>query len=126
MYGIDLIGATFGSIAIPLLLYPFGLMGTISFMAVLAIIPFLYYVITIRAKPIWSAIIYFAPFLILSVLWASGSFHVKYAAGFGEKNLIREYWSPMSRVRCYIIGGKRCTLSTIALEAITRPKQGIH
>jgi hypothetical protein len=28
MYGIDLIGATFGSISIPLLLYPFGLRGT--------------------------------------------------------------------------------------------------
>lgn len=99
-------------------------MGTISFMAVLAIIPILYYVITIRAKPIWSAIIYFAPFLILSVLWASGSFQVKYAAGFGEKNLIREYWSPMSRVALLYYRGQEMYVIDNSSRSYYAPKTG--
>jgi hypothetical protein len=44
------------------------------------------------------AVACFAPFLIIAALWASGSFQVRYAAGFAEKDLIREHWSPMSRV----------------------------
>ena len=34
----------------------------------------------------------------MGALWASGSFQVRYAAGFAERELIREHWSPMSRV----------------------------
>ena len=40
--GFDLIGATFGSISMPLLLYPFGLRGTVFLMAALAVVPILY------------------------------------------------------------------------------------
>jgi len=97
MYGIDLIGATFGSISIPLLLFPFGLRGTIFAMAALALVPLLYLFIT-RERTMRMAATCLAPLLIMGALWASGSFQVRYAAGFGERNLIREHWSPMSRV----------------------------
>ena len=97
MYGIDLIGATFGSISIPLLLYPFGLKGTVFVMAALAVVPAIYAFAT-GARRLWVAVACFAPFLIIGAVWASGSFQVKYAAGFAERELIREHWSPMSRV----------------------------
>jgi hypothetical protein len=97
MYGIDLIGATFGSISIPLLLYPFGLRGTIFVMAALAVVPILY-TLANRERTTWAAAACFVPFLIMGALWASGSFQVRYAAGFAERELIREHWSPMSRV----------------------------
>jgi hypothetical protein len=97
MYGIDLIGATFGSLTIPLLLYPFGLKGTIFALAALAVAP-VFYIFAARERKFWIAAACFAPFLIMGVLWASGSFQVRYAAGFAEKDLIREHWSPMSRV----------------------------
>ncbi|RPJ42535.1 MAG: hypothetical protein EHM27_02710 [Deltaproteobacteria bacterium] len=97
MYGIDLIGATFGSISIPLLLYPFGLRGTIFVMAVLAVAPVLYTFIT-QGRTLRVAAACLAPILIMGALWAGGSFQVRYAAGFAERELIREHWSPMSRV----------------------------
>jgi hypothetical protein len=97
MYGIDLIGATFGSISIPLLLYPFGLRGTIFVMAALAVVPVLYNFIT-QKRTLRVAAACIAPILIMGALWASGSFQVRYAAGFAERELIREHWSPMSRV----------------------------
>ncbi len=97
MYGVDLIGATFGSISIPLLLYPFGLRGTIFVMAALAMVPVLY-IVTTRERTLRVAAACIAPFFIMSVLWISGSFQVRYAAGFAERGLIREHWSPMSRV----------------------------
>jgi hypothetical protein len=97
MYGIDLIGATFGSISIPLLLFPFGLRGTIFAMAAIAVVPILYTFAT-RERAIRVAAACIAPILIMGALWASGSFQVRYAAGFAEKDLIREHWSPMSRV----------------------------
>lgn len=97
MYGMDLIGATFGSISIPLLLYPFGLRGTIFVMAALAVVPILHGFIT-QEGTIRMAAACFTPLLIMGALWASGSFQVRYPAGFSEKGLIREHWSPMSRV----------------------------
>lgn len=97
MYGIDLIGATFGSISIPLLLYPFGLRGTIFVMAALAVVPVLY-TFTTQERTLRVAAACIAPILIMGALWASGSFQVRYAAGFAERGLIREHWSPMSRV----------------------------
>ena len=97
MYGIDLIGATFGSISIPLLLYPFGLRGTIFVMAALAIVPVLY-ILTTKERTVRVAAACIAPILIMGALWGSGSFQVRYAAGFAERELIREHWSPMSRV----------------------------
>jgi hypothetical protein len=97
MYGMDLIGATFGSISIPLLLYPFGLRGTIFAMAALAVVPILY-TFTTRERTIRMAAACCAPLLIMGALWGSGSFQVRYAAGFAERDLIREHWSPMSRV----------------------------
>jgi len=97
MYGIDLIGATFGSISIPLLLFPLGLRGTIFAMAAIAVVPLLYFFAT-RERTLRMAAACFAPFLVIAALWASGSFQVRYAAGFAEKDLIREHWSPMSRV----------------------------
>ena len=97
MYGIDLIGATFGSISIPLLLYPFGLRGTIFVMAALAVVPALYNFAT-QERTLRLAAACLAPFFIMGTLWASGSFQVRYAAGFAERELIREHWSPMSRV----------------------------
>ena len=90
-------GATFGSITIPLLLYPFGLQGTICAMAVLAIAPLLYLFAT-RERTLRIAVASLAPILVIGILLASGSFQIKYAAGFAEKGLIREHWSPMSRV----------------------------
>jgi hypothetical protein len=106
MYGIDLIGATFGSISIPLLLYPFGLRGTILVMAALAVVPALYGFAT-REKTLRVAATGLAPILIMGALWASGSFQVRYAAGFAERELIREHWSPMSRVALMNYGGRQ-------------------
>ena len=97
MYGFDLIGATFGSISMPLLLYPFGLRGTILVMAAVAVVPILYAFARGEKTPRVAAACA-APILVMAVLWASGSFHVKFAAGYSEKDLIREHWSPMSRV----------------------------
>jgi hypothetical protein len=97
MYGFDLIGATFGSISMPLLLYPFGLRGTILVMAAVAVVPILYaFVRGEKTLPVAAACV--SPILVMAVLWASGSFQVKFAAGYSEKDLIREHWSPMSRV----------------------------
>jgi len=97
MYGFDLIGATFGSISMPLLLYPFGLRGTVFVMALVTLVPILY-VFATRERTLRIAAACMAPVLVMGVLWASGSFQVRYAAGFAEKDLIREHWSPMSRV----------------------------
>jgi len=97
MFGIDLIGATFGSISIPLLLFPLGLRGTIFAMAAIAVLPILYTFAT-GQRTVRSAAACIAPLLFMGALWASGSFQVRYAAGFAEKDLIREHWSPMSRV----------------------------
>jgi len=97
MYGIDLIGATFGSISMPLLLYPFGLRGTVFVMAAVAVVPILYAFAT-RERTLRVAAACVVPVLVMGGLWASGSFQVKYAAGFAERELIREHWSPMSRV----------------------------
>ena len=97
MYGIDLIGATFGSISMPLLLYPFGLRGTVLVMAAVAVVP-IFYTFATRERTLRVAAACLAPVLVLAVLWASGSFHVRYAAGFAEGDLIRDHWSPMSRV----------------------------
>jgi len=97
MYGFDLIGATFGSITIPLLLYPFGLKGTVLVMAALAVAP-VFYAFAMRERTLRLGAASAAPVLLMVLLWASGSFYVRYAAGFAEKDLIREHWSPMSRV----------------------------
>ena len=97
MYGFDLIGATFGSITLPLLLNPLGLKGTVLVMAALASLPILYALAT-REGRVWTAAALGVPFLVLAFLWGSGSFQVRFAAGFAEKDLIREHWSPMSRV----------------------------
>jgi hypothetical protein len=97
LYGIDLVGATFGSITLPLLLYPFGLRGTVLVMAAAAVVPILYAFATgQRTFRVATACV--APVFIMGALWASGSFQVRYAAGFAERDLIREHWSPMSRV----------------------------
>ncbi len=96
LYGFDLIGATFGSIAIPLLLYPLGLRGTAFLTALAAVLPVLYAFARRRTLRLAAAAL--APVLVYTGLWASGSFQIKYAAGFSEKDLIRELWSPMSRV----------------------------
>jgi hypothetical protein len=97
MYGFDLIGATCGSISMPLLLYPFGLRGTIFVMVAVTIVPVLYAFAT-RERTLRVAAACLGPVLIMAILWASGSFQVRYAAGFAEKDLIREHWSPMARV----------------------------
>ncbi len=97
MYGFDLLGATFGSISLPLLLIPFGLRGTIFVTAALAVVPVLYTFAT-RERTLRVAAAGMVPLLLMGALWASGSFQVRYAAGFAEKELIREHWSPMSRV----------------------------
>ena len=97
MYGFDLIGATFGSISMPLLLHPLGLRGTAFVMALVAVVPVLYaFVKGKRTLPVAASCV--IPILLMLVLLASGSFRVKFAAGFQEKDLIREHWSPMSRV----------------------------
>ena len=97
MYGIDLIGATFGSITIPLLLYPFGLRATVFITAAVALVPVFWELVS-RERTVRMASACLAPVLIMAVLWATGSFQIRYAAGFSEKDLIREHWSPMSRV----------------------------
>ena len=97
LYGIDLIGATVGSLTIPLLLYPIGLLGTIFVMALITILPIIYTFIAItRSKKLVIAAV--TPLLIFLVLMVSGSFRVKHAAGFSEKDLIRDYWTPFARV----------------------------
>jgi hypothetical protein len=97
LYGFDLIGATLGSISLPLLLYPFGLRGTVFAIAIVAAIPLFYALVRgPRTLPVAAACV--APLLVMIVLWASGSYNVKFAAGFQEKDLIREHWSPMSRI----------------------------
>jgi SAM-dependent methyltransferase len=106
MYGIDLIGATFGSISMPLLLYPFGLKGTVFVMAAAAVLPVLYAFATgQRTLRVVAACL--APVLVMGGLWASGSFQVRYAAGFAERELIREHWSPMSRVALMMYRGQQ-------------------
>jgi len=51
-----------------------------------------------RERTVRMASACLAPVLVMAVLWATGSFQIRYAAGFSEKDLIREHWSPMSRV----------------------------
>ena len=97
LYGFDLIGATLGSISLPLLLYPFGLRGTVFAIAIVAAIP-LFYALVRGPRTLPGAAACVAPLLVMIVLWASGSYNVKFAAGFQEKDLIREHWSPMSRI----------------------------
>ena len=84
LYGFDLIGATFGSISMPLLLYPFGLRGTIFIMALVAVVPVFYFFVR-RERTLRIGAACVAPILVMGVLWASGSFQVKFAAGFQEK-----------------------------------------
>ncbi|HSR12743.1 MAG TPA: hypothetical protein VLS90_14975, partial [Thermodesulfobacteriota bacterium] len=97
MYGIDLIGATFGSLTIPFLLVPLGLKGTVCAMAALASAPASFALAT-GEKRLWEGSAAAAPLLVAAILSAAGSFQVRYAAGFAEKDLIREHWSPMARV----------------------------
>ena len=97
MYGFDLIGATFGSVSLPLLLYSLGLRGTVFVMAAVSVAPLLY-VLARREKRLAVAAASAAPVLMMVILGGSGSFRVKFAAGFEEKDLIRERWSPMARV----------------------------
>jgi hypothetical protein len=97
LYGVDLIGATFGSIFIPLLLYPLGLLGTITTVALLTLIPVVYHLMTVeRSKPLMAAAV--APLVLMLILTISGSYRVKYSAGFKEKDVKRDKWSPMARV----------------------------
>ena len=123
MYGIDLIGATFGSISMPLLLYPFGLRGTVFVMASVAVVPILYAFAT-REKTLRVAAAFAAPVLVMAVLWASGSFHVKFAAGFQEKDLIREHWSPMSRVALMKFRGQEMYVIDNGSRSYYAPKNG--
>lgn len=97
LYGVDLIGATVGSIFLPLLLYPFGLVGTLSFVSLLALVPVIYFYL-FRDKKRDYLIACAVPIVVLSILLLSGSFKVKHAAGFSVKDTKRELWSPMARV----------------------------
>ena len=97
LYGIDLIGATVGSLTIPLLLYPLGLLGTIFVMAFITVLPIVYaFFVIMKTKKLVIAAV--TPLLIFLLLLVSGSFRVKHAAGFNEKDLIRDFWTPFARV----------------------------
>ncbi len=97
LYGIDLIGATFGSLTIPMLLYPLGLMGTIGVITFLVVTPVVYFFITDSKRwPVLAGIC--LPMVVFIVLATSGAFRVQHTAGFYEEKLMREYWSPFARV----------------------------
>ena len=97
LYGFDLIGATIGSLSLPFLLYPLGLRGTVLAMVIIATLP-LVYALMRREVALLATAACAAPIAIMIILWGTGSFHIRFAAGFQEKDLIREHWSPMSRV----------------------------
>jgi hypothetical protein len=97
LYGFDLVGATIGSLSLPFLLYPLGLRGTVLAMAIIATLP-LAYALVRRQVALLATVGCAAPIAIMIILWGTGSFHIRFAAGFQEKDLIREHWSPMSRV----------------------------
>jgi spermidine synthase len=96
-YGIDLIGATVGSLTIPLLLYPLGLIGTIGVIVLICLIPIgLAIAMGMKQKTVIGAGV--APILVFVILLASGYFRVNYSAGFKESDVIRDYWTPFARV----------------------------
>jgi hypothetical protein len=97
LYGFDLVGATIGSLSLPFLLSPLGLRGTVLAMAIIATLP-LAYALVRRQVALLATVGCAAPIAIMIILWGTGSFHIRFAAGFQEKDLIREHWSPMSRV----------------------------
>jgi MFS family permease len=97
LYGIDLIGATVGSLTIPTLLYPLGLIGTIGMVMILCLVPIGYaFLKGLRSKTVVAAMV--IPILVFITLIISGQFRVHYSAGFREKDVIRDYWSPFARV----------------------------
>ena len=93
LYGFDLIGATIGSVSLPFLLYPLGLRGTVLAMVIIATFP-LVYALMRREVALLATAACAAPIAIMIILWGTGSFHIRFAAGFQEKDLIREHWSP--------------------------------
>ena len=105
LYGIDLVGATVGALTIPLLLYPLGLVGTITVICLLCLVPVAYAFFSgMKSKPVLAALV--VPVVLMLVLVASGSFRVKHSAGFRESELVRDYWSPFARVACIKYGGR--------------------
>ena len=105
LYGIDLVGATVGSLTLPLLLYPLGLVGTIAVIVLLAMIPAVYALATgFRRWPVYVCL--GLPLILLITLVASGSYRVKHSAGFSEEDLMRDYWSPFARVALIKYGGR--------------------
>lgn len=97
LYGVDLLAATVGAVSIPLLLYPFGLQGTIIAIEMLIFLPLLYILLLNRRNwKLWTAIA--SPVLLLVIFLVFGGFTIRHAAGFSDKKTIREYWTPMARV----------------------------
>ena len=95
LYGADLLGATAGSIALPLLLYPLGLTGVLGVCVLLAAALALVLSPPTRSWRSWGPVL---PVLLMAALWGTGTFRVQHAAGFDEADTVREMWSPMSRV----------------------------
>ena len=98
-YGIDLVAATFGAIGIPLLLYPFGLKGTIVVVVLLPLLPMFWIMLQEHFKKTWPACCLVVVVLIgLGVCLMTDAFKVRHIAGFQERRFIKEYWSPMARI----------------------------
>lgn len=98
LYGVDLVGATFGSLTLPFLLYPLGLAGTIAIVVALAVLPAFYVVITDSRQRKWLLAAACMPLIVMGGLGASNQFRLKYNAGWPEKDVIRDYWTPFARV----------------------------
>jgi MFS family permease len=96
-YGIDLLAANFGAVTIPLLLYPIGLQGTMVTIVLLILAPVVYFLLTSQRS--WRlAALAAVPVVALVGLWVFGGLELRHAAGFAEKKILREYWTPMARV----------------------------
>ena len=97
-YGIDLLGATLGSVGIPLLLYPVGLKGAVYGTALISVTPAVYAAwrrIDLRRASVIGTALVLGTMLVVEV---TGSLQVRYTAGFAEEDVKRTYWTPMARI----------------------------
>ena len=109
-YGVDLLGATLGSVGIPLLLYPIGLKGAVYSVAVISAAPAIYaaYSRLDLRKAALAGLALIAGTMV--VVESTGSLQVRYTAGFAEKDVKRTYWTPMARIGVLEIKGREVYL----------------
>lgn len=97
-YGVDLLGATVGSVGIPLLLYPLGLTGAVYSVAFISMLPALF--AAWKRLDLRRGATIGVALLVGTVVFveATGSLEIRFTAGFAEKDVKRKYWSPMARI----------------------------